>query len=278
MPSIKTLQKDLTSLGYIRGVLETFEEMAASKMQKVRGKIEEGRAFANGLSELSYDIGMDVMNVTGIETVIPAYLLFGPNAGMFGGYTALLVEQFLREIEGKSGDIYVVGEMAGRMLGQVLGERNFRILRLPNDEMDDNLLQMTVAQMRNYRRVRVVYGKFVNLAKQEVAVRDLAGEMTLDFLAQKDKEIKMRRLKYLYEPSLDIVGSKLSKEVFVSVMGASAEESQLAKFAARLMQLDQSLYNLDKLWSNLHRERRRVSKKIENKKQSIRVVARRKHI
>lgn len=275
MSSIKKLGQELSNLGYMRGVLETYEEMAASRMQKVRGKIESGREFTSGLSELSYNIGMDVVAVAGVETVIPAYLLLGPNSGMFGEFSAQLVAGFAREIAGKEGDVYVVGEMAGKMLGKVIGGRNFRVLKLTNEEMDNQLLQMTVEQLRNYRTVRVVYGKFVNLAKQEVAMRDLAGEMTLDFLAQKDKEIKMRRLKYLYEPSLDIVGAKLSREVFVSVMGASAEESQLAKFAARLMHLDQSLFNLDKIKLSLSHKKRRLGRKIENKKQGIRVVARR---
>lgn len=273
MQSVRKIGLEIINLGYMRGVLETYEELAAARMQMVRTEMLAAREFYQGLTSLSEDIGADIMNVVGVEAVIPAYVLFSSNSGMFGDLPERLVTAFVQEIKGRPGDVFVIGEMGAKLLKQVLPNQDFRVLPIPNEELQASTLALILEQLRAYRKIKIFYSQFINLVRQEVASRDLSGELTLSSLGKKDLEIKERRLKYLYEPSLEDVGGKLKTEVFGGVFEATVKESQLSKFAARLMHLDQSLANLDNWQKKMGKLKTKTRKKNNNKKQGLRVAA-----
>lgn len=273
MQSIRKITQEILQIGYMKGVLETYEEMAASRMQEVRGELLSARNFYEGLTQVSQEIGMDIVGIVGSETVIPAYVLIGSNASMFGDLPERLVERFAKDIENFSGDVYVMGEMAARLLKMRMPNLDFKVLRMPNEELDRAMMELVVDQFRIYRQVRIYYGQFINIVRQEVSTRDLAGELTLDFLAQEDRDERERRLKYLYEPNVTEVGKKLSKEVFAGVFESTHKESLLSKFAARLIHLDQSLSNLDNIQNKMHKTKVRMKRKNDNKKQGLRAAA-----
>lgn len=273
MRSMRQMKQELLNMGYMRGVLETYEEMAASRMQKVRGDLLVAKQYYDGLSDVSHEIGLDIVSVVGEETVIPAMVMLSSNAGMFGDLIERLAERFATAIKDNQADVYVVGETGARLLKSYLPERNFQVLTLSNEELRPETLSMVVEQLQNYRQIKIFYPQFINIVRQEPMSRILSGELTLTSLGAEDRELKERRLKYLYEPSVEVVGAKIGKEVFANVFEETTRQSQLAKFAARLMHLDESLANLDNIHKKTHKQKVRLGKKMDNKKQGLRVAA-----
>lgn len=273
MRSLRGLKLELLSMGYMQGVLETYEEMAASRMQKIRTELILAKNYYDGLSDLSHDIGMDIVNVVGEETVISAMVLLSSNSGMFGNLPEKVVIEFAKEIKNKSCDVFVIGEMGARMLKTILPDRTFQVLSLPQEEMRADTLQNVIAQLQNYRQIKIFYGQFINIIRQEPTVRTLSGELTMASLGNEDREQRERRLKYLYEPTVEKVGEKIGKEIFANIFEETTNQSKLAKFAARLIHLDESLSNLDLLQKKTHKIKVRWHRKLDNKKQGLRVAS-----
>jgi len=191
---------------------------------------------------------------------------------MFGNLTAKVVEAFAAELKGKSYDVFVIGEMGGKILKSIMPDLNFQILSLSGEEIRPETMEKVIEQLRGYRQIKIFYGQFINIVRQDPTVRNLAGELTLTSLGREDREQKERRLKYLYEPSVEDIGLKLGKEVFTNVFEETTRQSQLAKFAARLMHLDESLSNLEVIENKTHKIKSRWKRKLDNKKQGLRVA------
>ena len=67
-------------------------------------------------------------------------------------------------------------------------------------------------------------------------------------------------MKYLYEPSVEAVAETLSGEVFAQILRDTWSESQLAKMASRLMQLDNVVVGIDKQVKKLAVQRRQIER------------------
>lgn len=256
----------------MQGILETYEEMAASRMQKIRTELLLAKNYYDGLTDVSHEIGMDIVNVVGSDTVISAMVLLSSNSGMFGDLPERVVIDFAREIKDKSCDVFVIGEMGAKLLRSIYPNRNFQTLSLPNEEMRTDTLANVIEQLRAYRQIKIFYGQFINIIRQVPTSRTLSGELTLASLAAEDQEQRKRRLKYLYEPSVEEVGEKIGKEVFANIFEETAGQSKLSKFAARLIHLDESLSNLDLLQKKTYKLKIRWHRKLDNKKQGLRIA------
>lgn len=273
MQSLRGLKQELSNMGYMKGILQTYEEIAASKMQIVRADLIQAKNYYDGLSDVSHEIGLDIVSVVGEETVISAMVLLSSNSGMFGDLPERVVAEFAKEIDGKICDVFVIGQMGAKLLRSIDPDRNFQVLNLPNEEFDQNSLASVIEQLRGYRQIKLFYGQFINIVRQIPNSRQLSGELTLTSLSSDDRFQKERRLKYLYEPSVESVGLKLGKEIFANIFEETTRQSQLAKFAARLMHLDESLSNLEILNIKTYKLKNRWHRKLDNKKQGLRIAA-----
>ena len=74
-------------------------------------------------------------------------------------------------------------------------------------------------------------------------------------------------VKYLFEPSVGDVARIFEGEILASIFEQTLHESQLAKFASRLMALDASVDKIEDRWKDIGRELRRVERREINNKQ-----------
>lgn len=273
MRSLRSLKLELSNMGYMKGILETYEEMAAHRMQSIRADLVLAKNYYDGLSDVSHEIGMDIVSVVGQDTVISAMVLLSSDSGMFGDLPERIVALFAKEIAGKSCDVFVIGQLGARLLRSLEPDRPFQSISLPNEEFSANSLSNVIEQLRGYRQIKVFYGQFINIVRQDPSTRELSGELTLTSLDTADREQRERQLKYLYEPSVESVGQKLGKEVFANIFEETTKQSQLAKFAARLMHLDESLTNLEMIEGKTRKLKTRWHRKLDNKKQGLRLAA-----
>ncbi len=273
MRSIKALKQELTNLGFMQGILETFEEMAATKMQGIRRELLLAKNYYDGLAGVSSEIGLDIEGVVGPDTIITAMVLFSSNSGMFGTLPERLVVSFAKEIKGLNCDVFVIGEMGARLLKNIVPDQEFRVLSLKGEAMSPETLSNVVEQLRSYRQIKLFYGQFINIVRQDAVSRNLSGELTITYVDPKDREQKQRLLKYLYEPNVEAVSQKIGHEIFGSIFEETDGQSQLAKYAARLIHLDESLANLEKLQKKTHKIKTRFARKIDNRKQGLRLSA-----
>ena len=126
--------------------------------------------------------------------------------------------------------------------------------------MDDVLLKKIVGFILQYQRTVVFFGKFQTIVTQQPTMTDISGN--IDEAAETAPSSK-----YFFEPSIEKILGFFEQEIFASIFEQTLKESQLAKFAARIVTLDQSTENIRKKLNQTVYQKNKLVHAESNKKQ-----------
>ncbi len=262
MKSIRQLRMEEDELNTVRMMMASFEEMAARRMQEVRGGKELARNYFDDLSRVSSEVGMDLSERALIDPQIEAVVLLGVNGGLYGDLTDRVAYEMVKYLKtSPKADIFVIGESSADAVHEMMPDLRFETTTINDNKWDRAWWEMVVERLRMYRAVKIYYGSFVNLVNQEAKSRSLSGEFSWDHLSEQIKEERRGHLKYLYEPGIETVAKTLSGEVFAQILEDTWHEERLAKFASRLIQLDTVVIGIDKHLLKMSGARRQLRKR-----------------
>ncbi len=265
MKSLKHLTNESKNLEEIKGLVEVYEELAASNMQKVRSLIMQAREFFENLETLSEEVGSDVDSVlkSGKKT---AAVFVSANGGLYGDIIDKTFQLFLEFVKTNQADMYVVGHLGETLMKTLAPGRKFQVFECSDDTIFPEEFDMMLGSLFSYKKIIVFYGKFYNIAVQRPYVSNVSGELLskTEYIG----DIGKIRFRYLYEPSLTAVSEAFTGEILSASLDQILRESQLAKHASRLMQLDQTLDTININLEKLKGEKRQLVKKIAGKKQN----------
>lgn len=270
MKTYKALINDQKDTIELQNLLEIYEEIAATKMQQVRSGIVAARNFYDKLISLSDEVGTDLGDV--IKTTHKEAAVFlAANTGLYGDIVDKTFTKFLEFVGSQQVDIFIVGKAGERLMKTLGGNLKYEVFHQPDDSIDTAALKAIMEKLVTYKKTHVFYGKFVNIAVQNADLSTVSGEL----LPRPDEPVeilKQKRFKYLYEPSVINVAELFAHEILASVFEQIIRESQLAKFAARLMHLDRSLENINGWLQKISLQAQTVAKSIANRKQNSTVA------
>ncbi|QQG41563.1 MAG: F0F1 ATP synthase subunit gamma [Candidatus Woesebacteria bacterium] len=270
MKTIKKIKSDLVMNNDARGIIQVFEEVSARKMMDIREGILAERAFLERLSTLSDDVGTDLA-LAESRTPKKAAVYLASNAGLFGDLPERVFSLFISEIKGMDADIFVIGKEGAIYMKNAAPRIQYKLIDMPDDELPETLLGEISNFLAGYSSISVFYGRFKNLVNQEVALGKVSGNTISENANKDEKEMRLKRARYLYEPNIESVSVKFRNEILAVLIEGMTRENQLAKFGSRLMHLDKAFDNIEKSLEKLTFEFRRESKKLEDKKQIERV-------
>ncbi len=265
MTVYKQLVDEKNELLDLGNLLEAYEDLAAEKIQKVKADILACRDFYEGLAKLSDMVGKDFEDI-GLKKK-EAAIFIASNTGLYGDIIEKIFILFLDFIKKNKVDIFVAGKLGESLMKNYAENFKFFSLTLPDTVIDECLLKKTVGRVISYRRIHVFYGKFKNLTFQHSEKTSISG----DFLPKNSKEWEMienRDLNFVYEPSIVAVSEVLTKEILSSLLERLLKESLLARFASRLMHLDESLEKNKNMIKKIDFNKHSVRKKNLDRKQN----------
>lgn len=271
METYKSLVRETKDIRELGGLLEVYEEVAATKMQKIRKEILSSREFYEGLTRLTDDVGSDITNVIS-KNSREAAVFVASNAGLYGDIVERTFQIFFEYIKNHKCDIYVIGKMGNRMMREYCRGLHWQSIDLPDDTVDEKMVQKIMTQLIAYNKVHIMYGKFKNIAIQMPEITHMSGGIIPPINTDLDA-MTIKRLMYLYEPSLSGISQVFAREIFVSLFTEVVQESNLAKFGSRLMHLDKSLEHIHSRLSKLDIRRRKTRKKTIDRKQNAMISA-----
>ena len=265
MKSFKYLISESKNLEEIKGFIEVYEELAASNMQKVRKLILSAREFFENLEKLSAEVGSDVNSIIKSGKKIAAVFV-SSNGGLYGEIIDRTFQFFLEFVKKNEAEVYVVGRLGATLMKTLAPGIPFQVFECSDDTILRGDFDLILRRLFPYSRIVVFYGKFYNIAVQHPYVSDISGE----FLSKSPdtQDLSKIRFRYLYEPSLFRVSEFFAGEILSSSLEQILRESQLAKHASRLMQLDQTLEVINTNLDKLKNQKRQLGKKISGKKQN----------
>ena len=183
------------------------------------------------------------------------------NTGLYGSIVQETFDVFMKEVKKGKSEATIIGRYG---LAQFLAEAPnvpYSYFDLPDSGVSSKDLDKIIRHIVQYEAIHVYYGEFINVVTQKPNIFTVTAEISL-----KDAPRKTER-PYIFEPTLESILMFFETEIFASLFDQTVREGQLAKFASRVMAMNQADENIADQLDDLRFEKMRISHRIANRKQ-----------
>jgi F0F1-type ATP synthase gamma subunit len=283
MKTIKETQEDLIFLDDFHDLMETYEEIAAIRMRKVKKSVLMEREFLKGLSdvfkfvEMAYDTfliklgqlkkGKRHFLKTNNKDV---RVLLSSNMGLYGEIIHKTIYKYIEEVRDGKSDIVVIGKLGKRMVESLIPGRQFQYFDFSDSGLDDDNMKRILDYVLQYRNIYVYHGYFRSILNQEAAVTNVTGDISkfagyeeTTEMTQKKEEQKFG----FFEPSIEDVAAFFETQTLSVIFEQAMNESSLSKFASRMVTLDIAVENINNQIKNTNFTLKKLKHRNFNRKQ-----------
>ncbi len=286
MISKKIVQTEITSLSGLYSVVQTYKEIAAARVTRTRNSVVRSHAFLNEINQIfqqvksSYKSQLEkLMKQKKVKDPSKlsflksngktVYIFLSANTGLYGDIIRRTFDEFkiaAKRAKEEGNHVAVVGRL-GRFLMRDAGLPDpYRYFDFPDQAFDDDRLHEIVQFLIEYEKIVVYYEVFKTVVRQDPIFSDISGNYATQ--TGQESQANVENVKYLFEPSLEKVLAFFEKEIFAIIFEQTIRDSQLAKFASRLVSLDSSSENIKKKLISTIFDAEKLKHREKNKKQN----------
>lgn len=243
------IKKELETLLYLEEIIQAYEEIASIRMQKVKKSVLSNRAFLDGMRKLAIEVrtsykkelahlnrknnSSQIRKTNGKSVVV----FLSSNTGLYGDIINKVFREFMTYLESSpKTDIVIVGK-TGRRMFEVLNKSSRFTSPTYFDLSDSSTDKENISKLLNfvidYSDIKVFHGLFIDMLRQEPIGQTMTGEHALD-----ESRVKVAQREYIFEPSLEELVAYFEQEILRSMFKHSVHESNLSKYASRMISLD----------------------------------------
>ena len=187
-------------------------------------------------------------------------MLVSANTGLYGDVVKKTYNIFIENIKKEKGDIAIIGKLGQELFRNENTNLLLTYFDFPDDVIDKEQLRKIVAHIIQYQKVLIFYEQFNNVVNQKPIITNISGDpLPTERIGPK--------IKYFFEPSLEKVMAFFEKEITASIFEQTLMESELAKFASRMIVLDAASQNTRNKVKLVTFEKERIRHRDANKKQ-----------
>ncbi len=243
----KEIIKETDFLTSLKNILETYEEIAATRMARIRSSVLDSRNFLLEINEIFQEVKSSYKNqiakllkekkikdqsLTFIKRNGKILHVFiSANTGLYGDIIRRTYDVFMENLKKTPGDVAIIGKLGLEIFKADKIDTPLTYFDYPDSKEDNEILKKIIEHMIQYEKVLVFYEQFNNVINQSPIVTSISG----DPLPWENEDIQT---KYFFEPSLEKIMEFFEKEIFGSIFQQIIFESELAKFASRMVSLD----------------------------------------
>lgn len=267
--NIKDINGQLEELDSLSILVESYQEIAASRMRRTRVSVLQTRDFLLGLLRVFGKVKSSYKNqvakllkkgeIKSLEKT--AHVLVSANTGLYGDIVGQTFKLFMEHVRNSQGEAVIIGRRGYLLFQQEKVRPAHVYFDFPDHTVDLKLFIPIAQHLAQFDNVFVYYGRFENLIKQTATVSSVSGDV---LLAKQEVGVSV---KYIFEPSVEKLLGFFKKELATNLFEQVLFESQLAKFASRMVSLDLSLEQVRENMQKTKFERERVRHRIQNNKQ-----------
>jgi ATP synthase F1 gamma subunit len=274
MISKKLVRIEIDRLLSLKGLVEVYEEVAAGRMQKIRSAVLQSRQFLEGLLEVfkrvkaAYQESSELMTTLRPRNGKEVAVFVSANSGLYGDIVDRTFEKFASFVEKNNPDIVILGKLGLKMMGDKLPSRLYNYYDFSDETVDMESFEMIMRYLVQFEKIMVFYGQFKTILTQDPVATSVSGDaMAAVEEVQVGQEGRKLAKQYLFEPSMEEIAKVFEGEILASIFEQTLHESQLAKFASRMLALDRSVENIEKRLIKVENAGVRLRHKIQNRKQ-----------
>ncbi|MFZ5425323.1 MAG: F0F1 ATP synthase subunit gamma [Patescibacteria group bacterium] len=276
----KEIQNDIQQLADLKSLTETYQEIAAIRMQKIKNSVLTNRDFLERLhaiflqvrtsyvkeqdkkkaSRFSFKLSSPNQVSVIAEKNKAVAVLLSANTMLYGDIVKRTFEAFTEEIKNNDMDIVIVGRAGLRFFKEQNLSLPFEYFDFSDSGVDDSALKGIIDYIKVYSVIKVFHGKFQTILNQKVEQSYVRG--TIDVSDFPDNGVN-----YLFEPSLKEVLAFFEKELLASLFEQTVFESNLSKFASRMVSLDSAVDSIGQELKKAEFKRQQGEHRTLNRKQ-----------
>lgn len=257
MATKRDIQEKMENLKTLQALTDAYAEIASRRMKKTRDSVVSTRDFLASLEDVFNQVragyrrqvealkkrkGAEKERITFLSHNGKTVSVFlSANAGLFGDIIPKVFLQFVDEVNTLNSEVTIIGRLGRELYLQKYGKsRPYTYFDYPDVGTSAEELNKIITHLVPYEEIRIHYGQFMNVARQEPKIYNISAQTSITIGEEKQTQIQ----KYLFEPTLEEILVFFETEMFGSLLDQTMRESQLAKFASRMLAMDKAYENI----------------------------------
>lgn len=274
----KTITKEITDLQILENLTNAYAEISSSRMKRTRTSVLSSREFLEEIQGIFKELQdsyreefLALARKKGIKKGEKLTFLshngksvavfISSNTGFYGDLSKKVFDLFLSRVNNDNFEATIVGNLGLAMYKDVNPDKAYSYFELPDYGTDREKMAELVKHLVEYEEIHLFYGKFRSLVNQD------AEEVVISSETKMNEDKNAKRVKYLFEPSLEDILMFFEKEMFSSIFEQTINESQLAKFASRMLAMDIAGEKIRKNLETTKENKLKLMHAVANKKQ-----------
>jgi len=257
MRSIKTQQDEIATLKDFSTLVESYEEIAAIRMRKVKKAVLSNRDYFEGLNDIygfvqnAYSTYLSklarkitVRNMSRKTNSKTVSIFLSSNTGLYGGIIGKTFDFFLEDIKNINTDIVIVGRYGKKLHAGLKIKQGYTYFDFSDSGVDEENFKNIFSYVIKYKYIVVYHSIFKNVLSQVPTKTNLTGYKEVDKTKDQSKYLA------IFEPSVYEVTTFFETQILSVVFGQAINESSLSKFSSRMVSLDRAVAKTE---SNINR-------------------------
>ena len=276
-----TQPAEMTQLQLLQTITTVYGEIAAMWMVRARDSIIRSRSFVDEVHQLFVTVfsaytkqvkqlaSRSQFKRGGKITFVShngkkVAVLLSANAGFYGEITKKTFEVFMKDIREHDYEATILGKQGLAMFIAEEPSRPHSYFEFSDEKVDQSQLLPLARHLVQYDEIRLYHGLFENFVTQVPVVDQLRAD-PYQYLQEQKEEDKLKP--HIFEPNIEAILTFFEKQIFTSVLEQSVRESQLAKFASRIMVMDRAGENIRQRLKVIQRQQLKLTHRVNNQKQ-----------
>ena len=278
MATEKDIAREIRQVDSLKSLTEVYGEIAAIRMKKIREFVLRNREFLASIESIfrnalaSYEKKLSEMvrkgkikeggKVTFLahngKTVA---VLVSANTGFYGDVVKETFDKFMEDLGKKDVEVTIIGRLGRSMFLAKEPKKPYTYFDFPDYGIDREKISEAIRHLVQYEQIKVYYGKYQSVVTQTPTTFNITAGTPIKGGAKEPKE------EYIFEPSLERILMFFETQIFGSLFDQAVRESQLAKFASRILAMDRASENINRQLERLNLNRLKISHGTANSKQ-----------
>lgn len=273
------IENEIEDLESLQVLVETYQEIAAIRMRRVKDSVLKNREFLSGLNSIYQQVKASYRkevkellrkkrkgkpkNAQGIvkrngKTVS---VLLLANTMLYGGILRQTFRRFIEGIKNSKTDVVIVGKVGLQFYKEAGLTNQYKYFDLSDSGGDEKAMWEIIKHIVQYEKVMVYHGRFENMLTQNAVVDSISGDISEESTSTADN------VRCIFEPTLEEVLEFFETEILGSIFEQTVLESNLSKFASRMISLDSATVSIKDSLEDALFNRQRIKHYDFNRKQ-----------
>lgn len=284
MISQKKLKAERDQILALKTIVDVYGEVAAIRMMKIRNAVLKNRNFVNEIDDIfrqclsAYAAKLSELVKRGKlhkgEKVTflshngqTVSVLISANSGLYGTVISDTFRTFIDNIRKDGSEVTIMGKLGKTLFLDAEPNRPYTYFDLNDYGQNQDILSAAVEHLVQYEEIKIYYGKYISVITQKPDMVSISsGTFVQDAIPE-------QKVHYIFEPNVEKILMFFETQIFASLFDQALAESQLAKYASRILAMEEAGQNIKEELKGVNHEIQKLKHLQMAKKQTNSISA-----